>query len=114
MPQGINLIVFPVKDLGRAKTLYTRLLGVQPYIDAAYYVGFRPGDQEIGLHPNGHAEGMTGPVGYWQVDDIEQRLKQLLDDGAQVHQGVKDVGGGKRAAIIKDADGNMIGLLQSP
>ena len=35
MPQGINLIVFPVKDLGRAKMLYTTLLGVPPYVDAA-------------------------------------------------------------------------------
>jgi predicted enzyme related to lactoylglutathione lyase len=114
MPQAINLIVFPVKDIGRAKTLYANLLGVQPYMDAAYYVGFRLGDQEIGLHPNGHAEGMTGPLGYCQVDDIEQRLKHLLDAGAQVQQGVKDVGGGKRTAIVRDADGNAIGLLESP
>jgi predicted enzyme related to lactoylglutathione lyase len=55
---------------------------------------------------------MTGPVGYWHVDDIEKSLKALLDTGAEVHQEVKDVGGGKLIASVKDADGNGIGLIQ--
>jgi hypothetical protein len=29
-------------------------------------------------------------------------------------QDVKDVGGGKLIAKVKDADGNVIGLMQSP
>ena len=114
MLQGIKLFVYPVKDLARAKALYTRFLGVEPYADAAYYVGFRLGDQEIGLDPNGHKSGMTGPVGYWEVDDIRKTLQQLLDAGAQVQQEVKNVGGGKLIASVKDADGNPIALMQSP
>jgi predicted enzyme related to lactoylglutathione lyase len=114
MLQGIKLFVYPVKDLARAKALYTTFLGVEPYADAAYYVGFRLGDQEIGLDPNGHKSGMTGPVGYWEVDDIKKSLQLLLDAGAQVQQGVKDVGGGKLIASVKDADGNTIALVQSP
>jgi predicted enzyme related to lactoylglutathione lyase len=112
MDQGIRLFVFPVKDIARAKTLYNRLLGTEPYVDAAYYVGFRVGDQEIGLDPNGHNKGMTGPVGYWQVNDIKKSLQLLLDAGAQLQQAVKDVGGGKLTAWVKDADGNIIGLMQ--
>ncbi len=54
---------------------------------------------------------MAGPVGYWHVDDIEQGLKALLGAGADVQQEVKDVGGGKLIATVKDADGNVIGLL---
>jgi predicted enzyme related to lactoylglutathione lyase len=57
---------------------------------------------------------MTGPVGYWHVDDIEKNLQLLLDAGAQVQQEVKDVGGGKLLASVKDADSNVIGLIQSP
>ena len=57
---------------------------------------------------------MTGPVGYWHVGDIEKRLKALLDAGAEAQQEVKDVGGGKLIASVKDADGNVIGLIQSP
>ena len=57
---------------------------------------------------------MTGPVGYWQVDDIEKSLQLLLEPGAQVQQQVKNVGGGKLIAVAEDASGNTIGLVQSP
>jgi hypothetical protein len=36
-----------------------------------YYVGFDIGDRDLGPDPDGHARGMTGPVGHWQVDDME-------------------------------------------
>ncbi len=112
MPQGISLVVYPVKDLARAKVLYAKLLGTEPYADAPYYVGFRVGEQEIGLDPNGHAQGMSGPLGYVQVSDIRKSLQQLVDLGAKPLQEVKEVGGGKRIATVKDADGNVIGLMQ--
>jgi predicted enzyme related to lactoylglutathione lyase len=114
MNQGIRLLVYPVTDIARAKTLYRKLLGIEPYVDEAYYVGFRVGDQEIGLDPNGHKQGITGPVGYWEVDDIKQSLQSLLDAGAQAQQEIKDVGGGKLIALVKDASNNIIGLIQSP
>ena len=112
--QGIQTIIYPVKDIAQAKALFSTLLGVEPYMDEAYYVGFRVGDQDIGLDPNGHKQGLTGPLGYFHVSDIKNRLQSLLDAGAQVHQDVKDVGGGKLIASVKDADGNIIGLIQMP
>jgi predicted enzyme related to lactoylglutathione lyase len=114
MTSGIRTVIYPVKDLTQAKTLYGKLLGVAPYMDEPYYVGFRLGDQEIGLDPHGHSQGMTGPVGYWHVDDIQEILKLLLDAGAETQRVVRDVGGGKLIASVKDADGNSIGLIQSP
>jgi predicted enzyme related to lactoylglutathione lyase len=56
---------------------------------------------------------MRGPIGYWQVDDINASVTALLDAGAHVQQEVKDVAGGKLIASVKDADGNTIGLIQS-
>lgn len=114
MNQGINIFVYPVKDIAQAKTLYSKLLGVEPYVDSPYYVGFRVGDQEIGLDPNGHNQGMTGPIGYFQVDDIHKSLQELLDAGAQTQQEVTDVGGGLLIARVKDADNNIIGFRQFP
>jgi predicted enzyme related to lactoylglutathione lyase len=111
MTEGVKTIMYPVTDLARAKTLYGKLLGVEPYMDEAYYVGFKVGGQDVGLDPHGHGKGMAGPVGYWHVDDIEQGLKALLGAGADVQQEVKDVGGAKLIATVKDADGNVIGLL---
>lgn len=114
MKQGLNLIVYPVKDIARAKTLYSEVLGLEPYAAQPYYVGFRVGEQEIGLDPNGHAKGMTGPIAYVDVDDIHSRLQSLLKAGARERQGVTDVGGGKLIAWVEDADGNLIGLQQPP
>jgi predicted enzyme related to lactoylglutathione lyase len=109
---GIKTILYPVKDIDQAKALYRTLLGVEPYMDEPYYVGFRVGDQDIGLDPNGHKQGMTAPIGYYHVNDIKASLQALLDVGAQVQQAVRDVGGGKLTASVKDADGNLIGLIQ--
>jgi predicted enzyme related to lactoylglutathione lyase len=109
---AVNVIVHPVRDLAKAKALYAALLGTEPYADQPYYVGFRPGDVEVGLDPNGHAKGMTGPVAYWQVDDLEGHLQRLVDAGATVRQGVTKVGGTRRIATVEDADGNVIGLQQ--
>src|SRR5947209_5244853 len=111
MTSGLTTIIYPVKDLARAKTMYSTLLGVEPMMDAPYYVGYRVGDQDIGLDPNGHRQGLTGPVGFWNVDDIQESIQQLVAAGAEVQQAVRDVGGGKLVATVKDADGNVVGLI---
>ena len=122
MNQGVRTIIYPVKEVARAKTLFRKLLGVEPYVDQSYYVGFRVGDQEIGLVqeslatrqwnvPNDHKVGMTA---FYHVENIKQSLQSLMDVGAQIQLDIKDVGGGKLTAIVRDADGNIIGLIQSP
>ena len=79
MSHGIKTIIIPVRDLAAEKALYGPVLGVEPYADEPYYVGFRVGDQEIGLDPNGHNHGMTGPIGYCHVGDVTATLRQAVD-----------------------------------
>jgi predicted enzyme related to lactoylglutathione lyase len=112
MNEGVKTIIYPVRDIEKAKGLFTALLGTEPYADQPYYVGYSVGGQDIGLDPRGHAQGMTGPLAYFHVDDIQQSLDGLLAAGAEPVQDVKDVGGGKLIASVKDADGNVIGLVQ--
>jgi len=112
MTEGIKTIIYPVRDLSKAKELFSVLAGVRPGMDQPYYVGFDVERQDVGLDPNGHSQGMTGPFAYWHVDDIRGTLKALLEAGAQVKQDVKDVGGGKLVASVTDPDGNVIGLVQ--
>jgi predicted enzyme related to lactoylglutathione lyase len=112
MTSGLKTIIYPVKDLAAAKAVYGALLGVEATMDQPYYVGFDVGDQHVGLDPNGHQQGMTGPVSYWNVEDIEAAVKALLDAGAEQQQPVKDVGAGKLVATLTDPDGNVIGLMQ--
>jgi predicted enzyme related to lactoylglutathione lyase len=111
MTSGLKTIVYPVKDLAAAKSLYGRLLGVKPTVDQPYYVGYDVGDQHIGLDPNGHAQGSTGPVSYWHVDDIAATVASLVAAGATVAQPAKDFGG-KVVGTLIDSDGNLIGLIQ--
>lgn len=112
MTAGLNTIIYPVKDIARAKALFSALLETEPYADEPYYVGFKDAGQDVGLDPNGHSRGMTGPVPYWHVTDIRARLAALLDAGAELLQDVTDVGGGKLIASVKDADGNLVGITQ--
>ena len=110
MNEGIKTVVYPVKDLARSKAVFRDLLGVEPYVDGPYYVGFKIDNQDIGLAP-GSSEGMTA---FYHVDDIRKNLKLLVDAGAQMVQQVKDVGGGKLIASVKDENGSIIGLIQMP
>ena len=112
--QGIKLFTYPIKDIAGAKMLYGTLLGVEPYVDTPYYIGYKVGDHEIGLVPNGHEQGQTGPLIYFDVSDIRSTLKSLVDAGAQVQQEVRNVGGGLLVASVKDKDGNITGLRQFP
>lgn len=111
---GMETVIFPVQDVDKAKPVYTALLGVEPYIEQPYYVGYRTGSQEIGLDPNGHAKGMTGPIGYVEVTDITAGLAALVEAGASIKDDATDVGGGKLIATVTDPDGNILGLAQSP
>jgi predicted enzyme related to lactoylglutathione lyase len=108
---GINNIAYPAGDLAAAKTLFTALLGIEPYVDAPYYVGYRPADgPEIGLDPN----AKDGPICYWEVADITATLETLLAAGATAERPVSDVGGGKLVATVRDPAGSILGISQSP
>jgi predicted enzyme related to lactoylglutathione lyase len=58
------------------------------------------------------AKAMFSAARFYHVDDIRSTLQTLVDAGAEVDTDVKDVGGGRQIAAVKDADGNLIGLLQ--
>ena len=110
--QGIQTVLHPVTDLGAAKAVYTALLGMPPTSDSAYYVGYEAAGQQIGLVPAGGPQGMTSPVAYWHVADIEAKLAEVTAAGATVKEAAHDVGGGRLVASFTDPDGNVLGLIQ--
>jgi predicted enzyme related to lactoylglutathione lyase len=112
--QGIKTVLHPVSDLAAAKAVYSALLGISPQHDAPYYVGYEAEGQHIGLVPGGGPQGMTSPVAFWHVADIEAKLAEVTAAGATVHEAAHDVGGGRLVATVKDPDGNVLGLLQDP
>ena len=108
--QGIKTVLHPVSDLARAKAVYAALLGIQPQADSSYYVGFDAAGQHIGLVPGGAAQGMTSPVAYWHVADIEAKLAEVTAAGATVKEPSRNVGGGRLVATFTDPDGNVLRL----
>jgi predicted enzyme related to lactoylglutathione lyase len=110
--QGIKTVLHPVSDLPAAKAVYTALLGVPPQTDEPYYVGFESAGQPIGLVPGGGPQGMSSPVAYWHVPDLEAKLAEVTAAGATVKEPAHDVGGGRLVATVTDLDGNDLGLLQ--
>jgi predicted enzyme related to lactoylglutathione lyase len=108
MAQNIKLIVYPVKDIEKAKSFYSKFLNTEPYLASPYYVGYKVGNLEVGLDPN----SKLGPIAYTDVEDIKSSLQAMVKVGAEVVQDVKEVGGGLLIAQVKDVDGNVVGLRQ--
>jgi predicted enzyme related to lactoylglutathione lyase len=110
--EGVKTVLHPVSDLEAAKPVYAALLGMAPTTDSPYYVGFVAAGQQIGLVPGGGPQGMSSPVAYWHVADIEAKLAEVTAAGATVNEPAHDVGGGRLVATVTDPDGNVLGLLQ--
>lgn len=110
--QGIKTVLHPVSDVAKAKDVYAALLGIQPQADSEYYVGFDVAGQHIGLVPGGGPQGLTSPVAYWHVTDIEAKLAEVTAAGAIVKDAPQNVGGGRLVATFTDPDGNVLGLVQ--
>lgn len=108
-----SVLLYPVKDIGRAKEFYEQLLGVAPEIDEPYYVQFKAGDLVLGLDPHGHSRGLQGTACYWGVQDVTERFNELLAAGATAHEAPWDVSNGSLVASVRDPDGNIIGLNQA-
>ena len=100
--QGIKTVLHPVSDIDEgAGRSTTALLGIdadRPM--SAYYVGFDVAGQHIGLLPGGGPQGMTSPVAYWHVDDIEAKLAEVTAAGATIKDVPNEVGGGRVVATV--------------
>lgn len=113
--KGLRTVVYMVEDLQKATEWYKDILGIEPYYDTEYYVGFNVGGYELGLHPQEQPMDKTTDVyAYWGVDDIEEMYKTLLDKGAEELEKPMDVGGGIVLATVKDPWGNAFGIIHNP
>ncbi|MFN2480716.1 MAG: VOC family protein [Pyrinomonadaceae bacterium] len=102
-------------DLTKAKEWYSRLLGVEPYFDEPFYVGFNVGGYELGLDPDSRGvESGTNVVAYWGVDDAAAAYRRALARGATPHAEPREVGGGIVVAAVTDPSGNVFGIIENP
>jgi len=115
MLKGLRTVVYKVSDLAKAKAWYAQVLGISPYFDEPFYVGFNVGGFELGLDPDAPATNTPGGMQpYWAVDDIEAVYRQCITLGAMPHEAPKEVGGGIKVATVLDPFGNILGLILNP
>ena len=112
MINGIASVIFPISNLEVDKAFWQAALGVTPYFDQPFYVGFTVDGCELGLDPSAAEDGFTYPISYWTTTDIHASLTALLAVGARLHRDIKSVGDGVLVVTMKDMSGNIFGLLQ--
>jgi predicted enzyme related to lactoylglutathione lyase len=112
---GLRTAIYHAPDLAKAKSWYSKILGIEPYFDQPFYVGFNVGGYELGLDPDpSSSAGSGGVIVYWGVSDGDAALNRLLSLGATERTSVQDVGEGIRVATVLDPFGNVFGLIENP
>ncbi|MES2704181.1 MAG: VOC family protein [Bacteroidota bacterium] len=114
---GLRTVGYKVADITKAKEWYAQVLGVQPYFDEPFYVGFNVAGYELGLQPeeDGTAAAKdSGVVAYWGVEDVKTAYAQLLSIGATALEEPMDVGGDIMVAAVRDPWGNAFGIIYNP
>lgn len=115
MFQGLRTVIYHVDDLGKAKEWYSKVLGIKPYFDEPFYVGFNVGGFELGLDPDmkGISKG-SNVIAYWGVRDAKAAYQRIQELGAKKHSEPREVGGGIIVATVTDPYGNVFGIIENP
>lgn len=109
---GLRSLIHPAPDLAASKAFFTSLLGVEPYFDEPFYVGYDVGGFELGLWPDG--DPALGPTTYWGVDDLDTALAHARSIGATPRNEIAEVGQGIRMIDLVAPTGEVFGLIENP
>ena len=128
--KGIRTVIFPARDLEASIIAWTQVLGKAPAYQTPDFAAFLDEDNEIGLS---RLPWVEHPLVFWKVEDIEEAHRVLvaagakamgeIADGSMAELGTAEVTNGnpttgivdvpgRRLAVLKAADGNLIGILQ--
>lgn len=122
---GLRTVIYQVTDLVEATAWYSRVLGVEPYFNEPYYVGFAVSGFELGLQSDSPSPTpVANQIAYWGVgENIEAVCAHLLACGATPREqdpanteatAIVDVGGGIRVAEVRDPFGNIFAIMFNP
>lgn len=112
---GLRTVGYKVSDIVKATEWYSRVLGIEPYFNEPFYVGYNVAGYELGLQPD-EGDSVKGDttVTYWGVEDATEMYNTLLKAGASAHSEPQDVGDGIVVASVKDPWGNVFGIIYNP
>lgn len=110
--QGLRTVIYPSPDLAASKAWWTQLLGIEPYFDEPFYVGYEVGGYELGLLPD--ARPADGALTYWGTDDVAAAVDAAIALGATAHAPVAEVGGGIVTGSVTNPMGMIVGFIFNP
>jgi predicted enzyme related to lactoylglutathione lyase len=112
----------PAKDVARARKFYEETLGFKPKHVTAGGVVYEFGKgTACFLYPTPNAGTSQASQAFWQVEDVEQEVSELMARGVKFEKydlpnvderGIA-TGGGAKAAWFKDTEGNIMAVIQS-
>ncbi len=113
---GLRTAKYSAANLDSAKAWYAEVLGLAPYFDEPFYVGFNVGGFELGIVPDSAAaaDRTEAGVAYWGVASAQRTFDRLLTLGAVAVEPVEDVGGGIKVGTVRDPFGNLFGVIENP
>lgn len=113
--KGLRTCIYRVSDIQQATAWYSKVLGINPYFNEPFYVGFNVAGYELGLQPDDSKEPKAATVlTYWGVDDVAKTFQNLITLGATPFEEPTDVGEGIVVGAVKDPWGNIFGIICNP
>ena len=111
----------PAKDVDRARNFYEGTLAFKPKeVTAGGVVYEFAHGTACFLYPTPNAGTSKASQAFWQVEDIEQEVAELVAGGVKFEKygmpGMDENGiltaGGAKAAWFKDTEGNILAIIQ--
>ena len=112
----------PAKNVARARAFYEEKLGFTPKEVTPVGVTYEFADgTACFLYPTPNAGTSKASQAFWQVEDIEKEVAELIGRGVKFEnydtpdvdeKGISTAGGAK-AAWFKDTEGNIMALIET-
>ncbi|MCW3123856.1 MAG: Glyoxalase/bleomycin resistance protein/dioxygenase [Flavipsychrobacter sp.] len=114
--KGLRTTIYKVADIVEAKKWYAAVLGIAPYFDEPFYVGFNVAGYELGLQPedDSASDKTANVITYWGVEDVKTAFHDLLEAGATELEAPAEVGDEIVVAAVSDPWGNAFGIIYNP
>lgn len=114
----VNWFELYVQDMPRAKAFYEQVLGIQlealplPDIEMMAFPmnPEAPGSGGSLIRVPGVASGGTGTMVYFSCEDCAVEESRVVDAGGSVERPKMSIGEYGFTTVIKDPDGNLVGL----
>ena len=109
---GLRTVIYPAPNLNASKDYWTKLLGIEPYFDQPFYVGYDVGGYELGLLPD--ANPADGSTTYWGVPNVHAAMSEAIALGAVEYAPATDVGDGITTGTVRLPDRSLLGFIDNP